>query len=125
MIAASTLHQPSLHRISKARHDRIAIERQSEISSEEIERRIEFIIEQQARFSEDMLKTQRAIDGMQQAIAGLIQAARTHDEQIDRNTEQINRNSEQIKEINESLKEQRGHIDALIRVVESHVSNHN
>ena len=78
---------------------------------------LDTIIENQAKFSEDMRN-------IQQAIVGLIQVARTHDEQIDRNSEQINRNSEQIKEMNESLKEQREHIDALIRVVESHVSNH-
>ena len=71
---------------------------------------LDTIIENQAKFSEDMRN-------IQQAIVGLIQVARTHDEQIDRN-------SEQIKEMNESLKEQRGHIDTLIRVVESHVSNH-
>lgn len=68
------------------------------------------IQEAQARFREDMLNTQQAIDGIQQAIVGLIQVARTHDEQIDRN-------SGQIKELGER-------VDALIRVVESHVSNH-
>ncbi len=87
------------------------------MSSEEIERRIEFIIEQQARFSAQMDGMQENAAKMQEAIAGLIQVARIHDEQIDRN-------SEQIKEMNEGLKEQREHIDTLIRVVESHVSNH-
>lgn len=87
------------------------------MSSEEMERRIEFIIEQQARFSAQMDSMQENAAKIQEAIAGLIQVARIHDEQIDRN-------SEQIKEINEALKEQREHIDTLIRVVESHVSNH-
>ncbi|MGA9768402.1 MAG: hypothetical protein WBV94_05130 [Blastocatellia bacterium] len=71
---------------------------------------LDTIIENQAKFSEDMRATQKAIDGIQQAIVGLIQVARTHDDQIDRN-------SEQIKELGER-------VDALIRVVESHVSNH-
>jgi peptidoglycan hydrolase CwlO-like protein len=98
------------------------------MSNEEFEARInnrlDAIIENQARFSEDMLK-------MQEAIAGLIQVARMHDEQIDRNSEQIKEISGQIKEMNEdlkehreSLKEQRDNINALIRIVESHVSNH-
>ncbi|MGA9768500.1 MAG: hypothetical protein WBV94_05630 [Blastocatellia bacterium] len=64
---------------------------------------LDTIIENQAKFSEDMRN-------IQQAIVGLIQVARTHDDQIDRN-------SEQIKELGER-------VDALIRVVESHVSNH-
>ena len=89
-----------------------------------INNRLDTIIENQARFSEDMLK-------MQEAIAGLIQVARMHDEQIDRHSEQIKEISGQIKEMNEdlkerreSLKEQRDNINALIRIVESHVSNH-
>jgi chromosome segregation ATPase len=112
------------------------------MSSEEFETRInnrlEAIIENQAQFSEDMLKMQQQqarfsedMLKMQEAIAGLIQVARMHDEQIDRNSEQIKENGGQIKEINESLKEhreslkeQRDHINALIRVVESHISNH-
>ena len=98
------------------------------MSSEEFEvrinNRLDAIIQNQARFSEDMLK-------LQEAIAGLIQVARMHDEQIDRHSEQIKETSGQIKEINESLKEhreslkeQRDNINTLIRVVESHVSNH-
>lgn len=85
--------------------------------SEDMQHQIEFIIEQQARFSVQMDRMQENAAKMQEAILGLIQVARTHDEQIDRN-------SEQIREINESLKEQREHINTLIRVVESHVSNH-
>ena len=54
------------------------------------------IAESQARFDAEMVK-------MQEAIAGLIQVARIHNEQID---------------------QQRERVDALIRVVEGHVSNH-
>jgi septal ring factor EnvC (AmiA/AmiB activator) len=68
---------------------------------------------------------------MQEAIAGLIQVARIHDEQIDRNSQQIAANSQQIKEnademkeFREGLREQREHINALIRIVESHITNH-
>jgi uncharacterized coiled-coil DUF342 family protein len=91
------------------------------MSSEEFEARInnrlDAIIGNQARFGEDMLK-------MQEAIAGLIQVARMHDEQIDRNSEQIKEINESLKEQRESLREQRENINTLIRVVESHVSNH-
>jgi len=54
------------------------------------------ILENQARFDAEMLR-------MQEAITGLIQVARIHNEQID---------------------QQRERVDALIRVVEGHVSNH-
>ena len=80
--------------------------------------------ENQARFDEKMAV-------MQEAIAGLIQVARIHDEQIDRNSQQIAANSQQIKEnadaikeLREGLREQRETINALIRVVEDHVTNH-
>ncbi len=96
--------------------------------SDDLERRLnnfqETVLENHARFSEDMAK-------MQEAIAGLIQVARIHDEQIDRNSQLIKENSQQIKEIAESLKEQRerskeqtDRINALIRIVEGHISNH-
>lgn len=96
------------------------------------------IAENQARFDERMA-------AMQEAIAGLIQVARIHDEQIDRNSQQIAANSQQIKEnaalikgnaalikgnaddikeLREGLREQREHINALIRIVEGHITNH-
>lgn len=59
--------------------------------------------ENQARFDENMTK-------MQEAIAGLIRVARIHDDQITALIEQG--------------KEQRERLDALIRIVEGHVSNH-
>jgi chromosome segregation ATPase len=87
----------------------------------EFERRINnqlaTITENQARFDERMA-------AMQEAIAGLIQVARIHDEQIDRNSQQIKENTEAIKELREGLREQREHINALIRIVEGHITNH-
>ena len=89
------------------------------------------IAENQARFDAQMA-------AMQEAIAGLIQVARIHDEQIDRNSQQIAANSQQIKEnadqtkenaddikeLREGLREQRENINALIRIVEGHITNH-
>jgi hypothetical protein len=96
-------------------------ERQIEMSSDELERRInnrlETIIETQAN--------------LQEAIAGLIQVARLHDEQLDQirqqtadNSRQIKENSEQIAALREQGKEQDERINALIRIVEGHVTNH-
>lgn len=112
------------------------------MSSDEFEKRfqhhVEFMLEQQARFDERIRKLETAqrqqaesIDRLVESVAGLIQVARMHDEQIDRNSEmirenseQIRKNSEQVKEFTESLKEQRETVNALLRVVEQHVSNH-
>ncbi|MFL6278294.1 MAG: hypothetical protein ACJ74G_24175 [Blastocatellia bacterium] len=82
-----------------------------------IDNQLATIAENQARFDEKMAV-------MQEAIAGLIQVARIHDEQIDRNSQQIKENSEAIKELREGLRDQRENINALIRVVEDHVTNH-
>jgi len=98
------------------------------MSSDDFEKRfqhhVEFMLEQHARSDErlgklEMVQQQQAesITRLLESVAGLIQVARMHDEQIDRN-------SEQIKELNESLKEQRETVNALLRVVEQHISNH-
>ena len=82
------------------------------------------IAENQAHFDEQMA-------AMREAIAGLIQVARMHDEQIDRNSQQIKENTAAIKELREGivelregLRDQRENINALIRVVGDHVTNH-
>jgi uncharacterized protein (DUF885 family) len=105
------------------------------MSSEEFEQRVnnklETIIETQAN--------------LQEAIVGLIQVARLHSEQLDQirqqiadNSQQIKANSEQIKASSEHIdenrqaiaalreqgKEQDERINALIRIVEGHLSNH-
>jgi hypothetical protein len=82
------------------------------------------IVENQARFSEDMLK-------MQEALAGLIQVARLHDERIDvliaqgKNFEaQFEKTQRQIDETSENLKQVTDNLNALLRVVDQHVTNH-
>jgi len=96
-----------------------------------INNRLETIIETQAN--------------LQEAIAGLIQVARIQGERIDRIDQQIEENSKQIdridqqieenskqiaalieqgKETREDLKQMKDAVNALIRIVEGHVSNH-
>lgn len=91
------------------------------MSNEEFERRFNnamaTIIENQARFDANQARFDREMHQLQEAIAGLIQVARIHDEQIDRNSAQIN-------ELREGLSEQREAVNALIRIVEGHVTNH-
>jgi len=80
------------------------------MSSDNTQRQLDFIIEQQARFSEGMLQ-------LRDALLSLTNIVEKHDEQIKENSEQIKENRELIKEMTASL-------NALIRVVERHVSNH-
>lgn len=82
------------------------------------------IVENQARFSEDMLK-------MQEALAGLIQVARLHDEQIDvlvaqgkETRAQLEKTQRQVEETSENLKQVTDNLNALIRVVDQHITNH-
>jgi chromosome segregation ATPase len=89
------------------------------------------IAENQARFDEKMAV-------MQEAIAGLIQVARLHDGQLDEVRQQIDQNrqaiatlieqgkaqNEQIAAFAEQGKEQWERINALIRIVEGHLTNH-
>lgn len=62
------------------------------------------------RTIEQSQRNSREIAAMQEAIAGLIQVARIHDEQID--------------DLTEGLKAQREHLDALMHIVEGHITNH-
>ena len=75
---------------------------------------------------------------LQEAIAGLVQVARIQDERLDRieklteeNAKQIaalvergKESGEQIAALREQGKEQDERINALIRIVEGHVTNH-
>ena len=77
---------------------------------------------------ETILETQA---NLQEAIAGLVQVARIQDERLDRiekiteeNSKQIAALVEQGKETREDLRQMKDAINALIRIVEGHLSNH-
>jgi|ERR671938_1362832 chromosome segregation ATPase len=89
-----------------------------------INNKIETIVETQANLQATIAELIQAgriqnarIEENSKQIAALIELARIHDEQIDRN-------SEQIKALAEQVREQKETVDALVRVVEGHVSNH-
>ena len=75
------------------------------------------IAENQARFDERQAAFDRNMATMMEAIAGMIQVARNHEERLDRA-------DQQIAELREGLREQKESVDALIRIVEGHISNH-
>jgi hypothetical protein len=64
----------------------------------------------QAQFNERQEKFDQNMAAMQEAIAGLIQVARLH--------------NEQITALQQQGKDQQARLDALIRIVEGHLSNH-
>ncbi|MFL6216313.1 MAG: hypothetical protein ACJ74J_20685 [Blastocatellia bacterium] len=77
---------------------------------------------------ETILETQA---NLQEAIAGLVQVARIPDERLDRTEKITEENSKQIaalveqgKETREDLRQMKDAINALIRIVEGHLSNH-
>ena len=93
-----------------------------------INNKLETIIENQAEFDVKM-------KAIQEAITGLIQVARLHNEQLDELRRQTEENSRLIAELREQgraqderhnalRKEQDERLNALIRIVEGHVSNH-
>jgi len=66
--------------------------------------------ERQRQFAEQQKQFDQNMAAIQEAIAGLIQVARLH--------------NDQITALQQQGKEQQERIDALIRSVESHLSNH-
>jgi len=119
------------------------------MSNDELERRInnkiEALVESQADLREaiaDLLKVERIqntrIEESRQQLVALIEVARSHDERLDHHNERLDRidkqqaeNSKQIaalieqrKETREDMKQMQDAINALIRIVEGHISHH-
>ena len=91
------------------------------MSSEEFEQRInnkiEALLESQGRNDAEIAK-------ILEVVTGMIQVARLHDDRIDRIEKQTEENSKQIALLTEQGKEQQERINALIRIVEGHLSKH-
>ena len=81
----------------------------NEILTQMTERQDQFD-ERQKQFDERQKQFDERMRGIQEAIAGLIQVARL--------------NTEQIEKLVEDQKVTREDLNALIRVVEGHISNH-
>ena len=95
------------------------------MSSDETERLMAFIIEQQARFEENIARQEKQsrentvnIAKLADVILSLTNVVQRHDEALDR----VDR---QIAELVERGKETDARLNALIDVVERHISKHN
>jgi hypothetical protein len=99
------------------------------MSSDKIERQMAFIIEQQARFEENIARQEKQsrentvnIAKLADVILSLTNVVQRHDEALDRVDRQI---AELAKESAERGKELDARLNALIDVVERHISKHN
>ena len=99
------------------------------MSSDETERLMAFIIEQQARFEENIARQEKQsrentvnIAKLADVILSLTNVVQRHDEALDRVDRQI---AELAKESAERGKELDARLNALIDVVERHISKHN
>jgi len=97
--------------------------------SDKIERQMAFIIEQQARFEENIARQEKQsrentvnIAKLADVILSLTNVVQRHDEALDRVDRQI---AELAKESAERGKELDARLNALIDVVERHISKHN
>ena len=79
---------------------------------------------QLATIAENQARNDAEIAKILEAVAGMIQVARSHEDRLDGVESLSADNSRQIAELREGLKEQKESVDALIRIVEGHISNH-
>jgi hypothetical protein len=79
--------------------------------------KLEAILEAQARNDVEIAK-------ILEAVAGMIQVVRSHEERQDRHEERLDRIERQTEENSRLTAEQRESINALIRIVEGHITDH-
>ena len=102
------------------------------MSSDKIERQMAFIIEQQARFVEDIARQEKQsrentvnIAKLADVILSLTNVVQRHDDTLDRVDRQIEELARESREAVERGKETDARLNALIDVVERHISKHN
>ncbi|HKQ52608.1 MAG TPA: hypothetical protein VJT74_09580 [Pyrinomonadaceae bacterium] len=107
------------------------------MTNEEIEKTMQFILEQQAQFASNFQRIEEArardaarITRLEESFQLLVQLAESHDERLVtlteaqiRTNEQIAAIDEQIAAINERTAETDERLNALIKVVERYISS--
>lgn len=120
--------------------------REGRMTPEEVERRMEFIIEHQAQFAvrlDRLLEANQrlsdshallwqaetnlngALGRLTEVVQDLAQAQRRTDEQLRTTIEQLRATDQQLRRTDEQLKETDDRLNALITVVDRHVAGHN
>ena len=95
------------------------------MSSDKIARQMAFIIEQQARFAEDIARQEKQSRENTTNIAKLADVILSLTNVVQRHDEALDRVDRQISELAERGKETDARLNALIDVVEQHISKHN
>ncbi|HEV8484499.1 MAG TPA: hypothetical protein VGV87_13230 [Blastocatellia bacterium] len=95
------------------------------MSSDNIERQMAFIIEQQARFVEDIARQEKQSRENTTTIAKLADVVLSLTNVVQRHDEALDRVDRQIAELAERGKETDARLNTLIDVVEQHISKHN
>ena len=95
------------------------------MSSDKIERQMAFIIEQQARFAEDIARQEKQSRENTVNIAKLTDVVLSLTNVVQRHDDALDRVDRQIAELAERGKETDARLNALIDVVEQHISKHN
>ncbi len=94
------------------------------MTEEELNRKMEFIVEQQARFTVDVQKLQEAHAQGEKRISRLEGSFVSLYKTVTKIAENQQKHDDQLKETRELLSEMGERLDALILVVERHVSGH-
>lgn len=94
------------------------------MSNEDFERRMEFIVEQQAKNTVEIEKLTKQVSQLTGFAAILKDAFVSLTRHVERHDEQIARNEEQIAALIEQGRETDARLNALITIVERHVSGH-
>jgi|SRR5215213_8717704 len=100
------------------------------MTNEELEKTMQFIIEQQAQFAANFQRMEEArekdsarVTRLEESFQLLVRLAESHDERLVALAEAQIRTNEQIAAINERTAETDERLNALIAVVERYISN--
>jgi hypothetical protein len=105
------------------------------MSPEEMQRTMQFLLQQQAQFAADFEKLSAKSDRMMEAIVGLTavsgqtvsvverlsEAQRRTDEQLRRTDEQLQQTDARVRELTEQVARTDAHLDVLIEMFERHL----
>ncbi len=92
------------------------------MTNEEMQRAMDFIVEQQAQTSAKLAALTDAQTRNTEGIRALLSIAELHEREIESHSEQIMKNSEQILSLGEQTRTTDDRLNALINVVERQIS---
>lgn len=92
------------------------------MTNEEIQKTMEFILEQQAQFATRMEKDEGRLTRLEDAFVTLVEIARVADERLDRVEERLGILSQKMAELVEAQAHTEERLNSLINVVERYIT---